>query len=239
MNKTTSNEFGQEIGVSLNHWSGAKTPQTITLYGQYCTLKPFDLERDAKQLYASFDIEHHKQDWTYLYHGPFDDFKSFQRWLKAFCCGVDPLFLTIFDHATNAPVGLASYLRIQPKAGVIEVGSIHFSHLMQQSVLSTEAMYLMMSYVFDELNYRRYEWKTDSLNHRSRSAALRLGFTYEGIFRQAAHYKNRNRDTAWFAIIDSEWPKLKKSFEAWLNKTNFDQKGKQITPLRVFSTTSS
>jgi RimJ/RimL family protein N-acetyltransferase len=128
-------------------------------------------------------------------------------------------------------VGVASYLRINPQDGVIEVGHIHFSPLLQRTTLATEAMYLMMKRVFDELGYRRYEWKCDSLNEPSRKAALRLGYTFEGIFRQATMYKGRNRDTAWYAIIDKDWPVIRSAYESWLDPGNFDARGNQVSSL--------
>lgn len=129
-------------------------------------------------------------------------------------------------------VGLASYLRIDPAVGVIEVGHIHFSPLMQRTPMATECMYLMMRRVFDELGYRRYEWKCDNLNAPSKLAAERLGFSYDGLFKQATMYKGRNRDTAWFSILDNDWPSLKQGFESWLQVANFDAQGQQIRRLQ-------
>jgi len=143
------------------------------------------------------------------------------------------LFHAIIDNKTQSAVGVASYLRIDAPVGVIETGHIHYSPLMQQTPVATEAMYLMMRRVFDELGYRRYEWKCDSLNERSRNAALRLGFKYEGTFRQATMYKGRNRDTAWFSVIDKEWPSLKTAFEQWLEPGNFDGGQQKISLARL------
>ena len=143
------------------------------------------------------------------------------------------LFFAIIDAATDQAVGLASYLRIVPRHGVIEVGHIHFSPMLQKTPAATEAMYLMMVRAFDELGYRRYEWKCDALNEPSKRAAIRLGFTYEGTFRQATTYKKRNRDTAWFSITDKEWPKIKSGFERWLQAGNFTEKGEQIKSLEA------
>lgn len=146
----------------------------------------------------------------------------------------DPLFYAILDKKTEKAVGLASYLRIQPKVGVLEVGHIHYSPLLQKTPLATEAMFLLMRRAFDELGYRRYEWKCDALNAGSRKAALRLGFTFEGIFRQASVYKGRSRDTAWYSVIDREWPALKEAHEAWLSPENFDAQGRQLARLSTF-----
>ena len=167
------------------------------------------------------------QDWTYLPYGPFDRFENYLKWMKNACSGKDPLFHVIKDAITQKALGVASYLRIEPILGVVEVGHIHFSPVLQKTPLATEAMFLMMIRVFDGLGYRRYEWKCDALNKRSIKAAERLGFKFEGIFRQATMYKNRNRDTAWFSIIDKDWPHLKESFQLWLNPENFDQDGQQ------------
>ena len=161
-----------------------------------------------------------------------EDAFELKAWMERTCTGDDPLFHTILDGA-GKPVGLASYLRIDPANGAIEVGHIHLSPRLQRTAMSTEAMYLMMARVFDELGYGRYEWKCDALNGPSRAAAKRLGFSFEGIFRQATHYKGRNRHTAWFAIIDKDWPAQKARFERWLDPSNFDEKGRQKTPLQV------
>ena len=154
-------------------------------------------------------------------------------WISTDCLGDDPCFFSVIDLASGRAVGVASYLRIDPANGVIEVGHIHFSPLMQGKPISTEAMYLMMRQVFDVLGYRRYEWKCDALNEPSCAAARRLGFLFEGTFRQATMYKGRNRDTAWFAILDREWPLAREAFEAWLAPDNFDEEGVQLERLPV------
>jgi RimJ/RimL family protein N-acetyltransferase len=151
--------------------------------------------------------------------------------MEASCLGEDPMFHAIRDKRRGRVAGVASYLRIDPPVGVIEVGHIALSPALQQTVAATEAMFLMMSRVFDELGYRRYEWKCDSLNAPSRRAALRLGFAFEGIFRQATLYKGRNRDTAWYAVIDKDWPAVKRAYERWLSPENFDADGRQRVPL--------
>jgi len=152
-------------------------------------------------------------------------------WMRSTCMGDDPLFYTVIDAETNKVVGIAAFLRIDPKNGVIEVGHIHFSPLLQKRRAATEAIFLLMQRVFDELGYRRFEWKCDALNAPSRAAALRFGFQFEGIFRQAIVYKGRNRDTAWFAIIDADWPRLKQAYTHWLNPANFDERGQQLRSL--------
>jgi len=225
------NDLKQPIGSSLNDWSAKSLPPRLPMQGRYCRVEPLDVERHAVALFQAFSNNNTAADWTYLPYGPFERLTDFQQWLEVDCVKDDPLFHAIIDGSTDTAAGLASYLRITPDVGVIEVGHIHFSTLLQKSPLATEAMFLMMRRVFDELGYRRYEWKCDALNKRSRRAAHRLGFTFEGVFRQATIYKKRNRDTAWFAIIDSEWPDLKAAFESWLSQDNFDAEGNQIRRL--------
>jgi RimJ/RimL family protein N-acetyltransferase len=190
-----------------------------------------DPGRHAADLFAANSLDAEGRNWTYLPVGPFADFGSYRAWLERVAAGEDPLFHTIVDLATGKAVGVAAFMRIDRGNGVIEVGNINYSPLLQRKPAATEAMYLMMRRAFDELGHRRHEWKCDSLNAPSRAAALRLGFQFEGIFRQAAVNKGRNRDTAWYSIIDSEWPALKRAFEAWLAPENFDAEGKQKRPL--------
>ena len=165
--------------------------------------------------------------WDYLPYGPFDSLDAFRAFLTETCLGRDPLFYAIIDLASGRAVGMASYLRIDPPNGVIEVGHINYSPALQHSPAATEVMYLMMRQVFDGWGYRRYEWKCNDLNARSKNAARRLGFTFEGVFRQAVVSKGRNRDTAWFSILDSEWQQAKLAFESWLEAANFDDDGCQ------------
>ncbi|MEE1568266.1 MAG: GNAT family protein, partial [Arenicellales bacterium] len=170
------------------------------------------------------------RNWTYLPYGPFATPADYHTWVDSVAGARDPMFFAIIDLATGRAVGVASYLRIKPQQGSIEVGHIHLSPLLQRTPTATEAMYLMMKLAFD-LGYRRYEWKCDALNAVSRKAALRLGLSFEGIFRQATVYKQRNRDTAWYAAIDQEWPELEKAFTFWLNPSNFDPAGHQRVSL--------
>ncbi len=174
------------------------------------------------------------RDWTYLPYGPFHSRIEFLAWLNKECVHNDPLFHAIIDPTTDSAVGLASYLRIEPSVGVVEVGHLHYSPRLQPTPAATESMFLMMSRVFDELGYRRYEWKCDALNERSRRSALRLGFTFEGIFRQATVYKGRNRDTAWFSITDAVWPSLRQAHQQWLSPENFSNSGVQVQRLSAF-----
>ena len=190
------------------------------MVGKYCRVEPLELETHAAELYEAYARAEDDRNWTYLLAGPFDDFAAYEAWLKAAGVRHDPQFHAVIDPSGKA-VGIASYLRIRPSVGVIEVGHIHYSPQMQKTPMATEVMYLMMRRVFDELGYRRYEWKCDALNARSRQAAIRLGFTFEGIFRQATMYKGRNRDTAWYSIIDKDWPALEWAFRRWLDRSNF------------------
>lgn len=221
------NALGQSIGSDLSEWNGCNRPTKTAIKGKYCWLEPLNPEAHGSQLFDAFCLDSDGRNWTYLPYGPFDSLEEFHQWLEARCCGDDPLFYAVIDSNTGQAVGMASYLRIEPEVGVIEVGHIHFSPLLQRTPLATETMFLMMQRVFDELGYRRYEWKCDNCNGPSKAAALRLGFTSEGVFRQATIYKGRNRDTAWFSIIDTEWPKLKQAFQMWLDPNNFDAQGQQ------------
>jgi RimJ/RimL family protein N-acetyltransferase len=199
--------------------------------GRYCTIEPLDIDRHAAELHAANLAAGDHSRWTYLFASVFDDLDAYRAWLASVASSDDPLFHTIVDKATGHAVGVAAYLRIDPANGVIEVGHINYSPRLQRTRAATEAMYLMMRRAFDELGYRRYEWKCDSLNAASRAAAARLGFSYEGIFRQAIVYKGRNRDTAWFSIIDGEWPGIRTGFERWLAPENFDSAGRQVRRL--------
>lgn len=194
--------------------------------GRFCTLEPLDPTRHGAELHQAFSLDGEGRIWTYLAYGPIADFETFRAWLQADCLGDDPLFFTIVDKGSGKAVGMASYLRIAPANGSIEVGHINYAPPLQRTPAATEAMYLMMKRAFD-LGYRRYEWKCDALNAKSRAAAERLGFTFEGIFRQATVYKGRNRDTAWYAVIDKDWPVLAAAFERWLDPANFDDAGRQ------------
>jgi len=214
------------IGVAVDP-SPAQTPQPITLTGRFVTLVPLDPDAHGDSLYEKSPGEERESLWRYLFDGPHPNRAAFAARLRQMAASKDPLFFSILDHASGAPVGFASYLRIEPAHRCIEVGSILFTPELQRTPGATEAMYLMARHVFDDLGYRRYEWKCNSLNEPSRRAALRLGFTFEGIFRQHMILKCRNRDTAWYAMLDSEWPTRKAHFEQWLWPANFDGEGRQ------------
>jgi len=214
-------------GAALPNWTPRPRPPQTPMEGRFCRLEPLDPAEHARELFEANSLDRDNRNWTYLSVGPFADFDSYRAWLEQVAKGPDPVFHSIIDRATGKAAGVASFMRIDPPNGVIEVGHINYSPLLQRKPAATEAMFLMMHRAFDELGYRRYEWKCDSLNAASRAAALRLGFQYEGLFRQAVVYKGRSRDTAWFSIIDSEWPALRSAYERWLAAENFDAHGHQ------------
>ena len=226
------NALGQPIGAPLDVDLPRPVPPRAAMAGRFCSVTPFDIQADIHPLFEAFSADTEDRIWTYLPYGPFASVKALTEWAERTCRGSDPMFHTIRDVA-GQPVGLASYLRIDPGNGSIEVGHINFAPALQRTPAATEAMFLMMCRAFDTLGYRRYEWKCDSLNAGSVRAATRLGFQYEGTFRQATHYKGRNRDTAWFSIIDKDWPAVKAAFVAWLDPSNFDANGLQRQRLSV------
>jgi RimJ/RimL family protein N-acetyltransferase len=206
--------------------------------GRFCRVEPLDPDRHAADLFAANAEAPDDSLWTYLPYGPYRSLDEYRAWVEPAGRGEDPLFHAILDRRSGRAVGVASYMRIDPAFGVIEVGGINYSPLLQRTPAATEAMYLMMRRAF-ELGYRRYEWKCDSLNAPSRAAAQRLGFRYEGLFRQATIYKGRNRDTTWFSIIDREWPALRAAFERWLDPANFDATGRQQESLSALIRTAA
>ncbi|MEV0251781.1 GNAT family protein [Nocardia sp. NPDC050712] len=221
------NEYDQPIGAPLPDWSARSLPGAVTLKGRYCRLESLDAARHSAELDAAYRSGPDGRDWTYLPVGPFENAQDYRHYLKNIAAGNDPRFYTVIDHGDGTAVGTLALMRQDPANGVVEVGNVMFSPAMQRSPISTEAQFLLMSYVFDDLGYRRYEWKCDSLNGPSRQTAERLGFQFEGIFRQAIVYKGRNRDTAWYSILDTEWPAIKRAFESWLAPENFDGQGVQ------------
>lgn len=212
------------IGPIVENWAPPQAPGPMTLAGRYCTLEPLEAEKHAALLFRAFEGQDYLYD--YLPAGPFHSAAQYHRWVKEVTSDQSSLFFVVFDHSKDAYLGVLSFLRIAPQAGSIEVGNINFSEAMQKSPASTEAIYMTMKWAF-EAGYRRFEWKCNALNAPSRRAAQRLGFSYEGVFRQALVVKGRNRDTAWFAIIDREWPALKEAYRVWLDPSNFDSAGKQ------------
>ena len=226
--------LGQPIGFALDAWKPPPRPPCEPMAGRFCRVEALDSDRHAADLYEANTLDAAGRNWTYLPYGPFEILEEYLGWINDRCLGDDPLFYAIVDCATGKAVGVASYLRISPEAGSIEVGHINYSPLLQRAPAATEAMYLMMKRAFD-LGYRRYEWKCDALNAKSRAAAQRLGLSFEGVFRQATVYKGRNRDTAWYAAIDREWPALEDAFSRWLDPANFDERGGQRTRLSALT----
>jgi len=218
---------------NLEHWRPVVFPEPVTLTGRWVTLEPLSAVRHTSALWR--EVVGHDEVWTWLGDGPYQREEDLATALTAKETGIAARFFAIVPHAhaggATKAVGYASLMRIDTDNGSIEVGNVLFSPALQRTPAATEAMYLMARYVFDDLGYRRYEWKCNALNLPSRRAAARLGFTYEGIFRQHMVVKGQNRDTAWFSMIDREWPLRKQAFEMWLAPENFDGEGKQIRTL--------
>jgi RimJ/RimL family protein N-acetyltransferase len=221
------NAYGQPLGAPVANWSPRPRPQRTVLTGRYCRIQSIDPERDARALFDAYMLAPDGRDWTYLFQERPTSRAACRDYLAALAASSDPLHYAIIEGASKLAVGTAALMRIEPIHGVLEVGSITYSPLLKRSRAGTEAMYLMMRYAFDDLGYRRYEWKCDSLNVASRAAATRFGFHFEGVFRQAIVYKERNRDTAWYSIIDREWRRVRAAFEAWLSPENFEASGQQ------------
>ena len=224
------NPFGQPVGPLLPDWQPRPRPQRIILEGQRCRLEPLS-SKHALALFQAYQLAADSRGWTWLPREADTRPETYLAWVKSVEALEDPVHYAVIDLQTQRPVGSLSLMRIDPANGVIEVGYVHFSPLMSGTALSTEAHWLLMRYAFDMLGYRRYEWKCDALNEPSRRAALRLGFQYEGRFRQAVVVKGRSRDTDWFSIIDGEWPQVDRAMRKWLAVDNFDSDGKQRTTL--------
>lgn len=210
---TTLNAYQQPIGAPLPGWTPRPLPPHTPLAGRYCRLEPLDAARHADALFDAFSEAQDDRVWTYMVEGPFADIAAHVAYIERIAAKRDPLQYAVIDARTDRPVGTLALMRITPDHGVIEVGAVTFSPLLQRTPASTEAQFLLMKHVFEDLGYRRYEWKCDSLNAPSRQTAQRLGFQFEGIFRQAVVYKGRSRDTAWFSIIDADWPQVRAAFE--------------------------
>jgi RimJ/RimL family protein N-acetyltransferase len=223
---STRNTLGQPIGALVPQWTPRQRPPRTPMQGRFCRLEPLDVARHGGGLFDAISLDTTGESWTYLASEPVTTLAAYRDYLTRVYTSDDPLCYVIMD-ASGAPLGIATLMRIDPTNGVIEVGHIHYSRRLQRTPAASEAMFLLMKRVFDELGYRRYEWKCDSLNAPSRAAAQRLGFKFEGIFRQAIVTKGRNRDTAWFSIIDAEWPALRRGWETWLSPANFDADGAQ------------
>ena len=228
MGKSKS-DMARPLGAPVPNWHVPPEPdRTAVLKGRYCRLEPLDAERHAALLFRAY--EGHDSLWDYLPYGPFSSASQYHRWVRETVADQGHLFYAVFDLETETCGGVLSFLRIAPAAGSIEVGNINFSPALQRTRAATEALFLTMQWAF-EAGYRRFEWKCNALNAPSRAAGQRLGLSFEGVFRQALVVKGRNRDTAWFAAIDAEWPALKEAFGVWLDRANFDADGHQIERL--------
>ncbi len=223
----TSVDTEPQIGFELD-WHPARAPERTVLEGRHIRLRPLNAAADADVLYGeSHPPAGDPQLWDYLPAGPYPDAAAFGADLAVAERSADPLFYTLVRLPDGRPVGIATYLRITPEHGSVEIGHIWFGASLRRSTAATEAIYLLAAYAFDELGYRRLEWKCNALNQASRHAAERFGFRFEGVFRRHMVVKGRNRDTAWYAITDEEWPAVRDAFNAWLRPENFDDSGSQ------------
>ena len=224
------------VGAPVDPLPSGRRPERAPLAGAHALLEPVDAGAHAQSLYR---VSHGRPDdavlWTYLAYGPFPDQGAFERWLEERARSEDPLFFAIVEQASGAAAGMASYMNVVPANGTIEIGHIWFAPSLQKSRAATEAIYLLARHAFEELGYRRLEWKCDALNAASMRAARRFGFTYEGTFRQHMVVKGRNRDTAWFALLDRHWPVQRTAFERWLAPENFDSDGRQRVALSALT----
>ncbi len=227
----TATVEGLPIGAAIDT-APAGRPDAVKLKGRFCTIEKLDLVRHAESLWQA--VQGHNDLWVYMGYGPFADEPSFLRWIEDRAVLLDPFAYAVVDRASGRAVGTVTLMEIRPAMGVVEMGNVVYTPLLQRTAAATEAQYLLARYVFDDLAYRRYEWKCNALNAPSRRAAERLGFTYEGTFRQHMIVKGRNRDTAWYAMTDGDWPAVKAAFEAWLKPENFDAAGAQKRGLAAF-----
>lgn len=223
-------EFGQPVGFPLAGWIPPRLPPRATLSGRFCSVEPLDAARHAADFHAANALEPDLRGWTYLTYGPFATAEECRHWAAQSATRQDYLFHAIVDLDSGKTGGVAAYMRIDPPNGCIEIGSIKYTPLIAQQPAATEAMHLLLGNAF-ALGYRRCEWKCDALNAPSRAAAERLGFSFEGVFRQAMVYKKRNRDTAWYSITDRDWPALRSVHQQWLAPENFDAEGHQVVSL--------
>lgn len=227
---TRLNDLGQPIGEALPDWTPPPVPARAELKGRWATLEPLDPALHGDELWDAAQLDPEGRTWTWLGDGPFADRAEFDALLARNAASADPMFFALRSAATGRAEGWCSLMRITPAAGTIEVGWIWWGPRLQRTPAATEAIFLLMREVF-RLGYRRFEWKCDTLNAASRAAAMRFGFSYEGVFRQAVVYKGRSRDTAWYAMIDKEAAELEAAYSAWLDPANFDEAGRQKTRL--------
>ncbi|GAA5544090.1 MULTISPECIES: GNAT family protein [Brucella] len=220
--------------TDLQNWTPRPKPERKVLEGRYVRLEPLDPQKHGDELFAASSVTDADQRFTWLFEFPPATRAEFEPWLDKVSKSEDPLFFAVIDKASGKVAGRQTLMRIDPVYGVIEIGNIYWGPLISRKPAATEAQFLFMQYIFDELGYRRYEWKCNNDNAPSKRAAERFGFTFEGIFRQHMVAKGKNRDTAWYSILDSEWPELKKAYQAWLAPENFDSDGQQIKRFEEF-----
>lgn len=221
------NSFGQPLGASIAGWTPRPLPARTPFDGEWCRLEPIDPSRHADALFEAYREASDGRDWTYVPIDRPDDLSAYRDHVAAQATSSDPLHFAVLDARSAAPLGTVALMRVDVSNGVIEIGHIVFSPRLKRRPAGTEAIYLLMRHVFDDLGYRRLEWKCDSLNAPSRRAAVRYGFVFEGIFRQAIVTKGRNRDTSWYALIDQDWPSVRAGLDTWLSRENFDSNGFQ------------
>jgi RimJ/RimL family protein N-acetyltransferase len=229
-----SNELENSLSEDLSNWQPRPRPERKVLEGRLVRLEPFDAAKHGDGLFEASTVPDADERFRWLPDYPPESRAAFQPWLGKAEASADPMFFAVIDKANGKVVGRQTFLRIDPANGVIEIGNIYWGPSISRRPAATEAQFLFMKYAFDELGYRRYEWKCNNLNEPSKRAAERFGFQYEGLFRQAVIVKGRNRDTAWYSIIDKEWPALKAAYEGWLNPDNFDREGQQKRRLQDF-----
>lgn len=211
----------------LSNWTPRERPARSPLEGRYVRLEPMDVARHGDGLFAAAATEDRDQRFRWLYDEPPQDRAAFQPWLDNAAASTDPFYFTVIDRQSGRIAGRQSFMRIDTANGVIEIGNILWNDPVARKPAATEALFLFARHAFDDLGYRRFEWKCNAENHPSRQAALRFGFDFEGTFRQHLVVKGRNRDTAWFAMIDKDWPTIRRAFEEWLDPQNFDSEGRQ------------
>ncbi|SFI04558.1 GNAT family N-acetyltransferase [Modicisalibacter xianhensis] len=239
---TTTNRFGQPVGHPVPDWQPPILPGDLMLQGRYCRLEPLSAEQHGNTLWEAWrqpdpaipDYIHGEARWTYLGGRPFADTAGCHTWLRQCGAGHDPRFMAVIEAASGSALGVAAWLNIQPAHGSVELGHLNFSPRLARTPAATEALVLMMRHAFD-LGFRRLEWKCDALNAPSRRAAQRLGLRFEGIFHQHRVVNGRNRDSAWYSLLDREWRQLMPVFERWLSPDNFDAHGRQHRALSVLT----
>jgi RimJ/RimL family protein N-acetyltransferase len=222
----------QPVGPEVDTTASPR-PGPAVLEGRHALIEKLDPAAHGDALWQA--VRDDDSLWTYMGYGPFADRNAFDAWMEARAAATDPYAYAVIDRARGEATGTVTLMEIRPAARVIEMGNIVYSPLLQRTIAATEVQYLLAAYVFERLGYRRYEWKCNALNAPSRHAALRLGFTFEGVFRQHMIVKGRNRDTAWYSMLDTEWPKRKETFERWLDPSNFDAEGKQRVSLSALN----